>query len=172
MARKVTLGVFADEDGILAATARAHADGHAIYDTYTPYPVHGLDEAMGLRPTRLGIVCFALGLGGLLSALGFQLWSMGWDWPMIIGGKSYTAFPALIPVTFEFTVLCACVGTFLVFLWRAKLWPGKQAAVLDPGASDDRFVLALEAVENETTMATEFLNREGAFEIRDVEVGP
>jgi hypothetical protein len=121
MNRKSLTGVFPGADNLLAACRAAREADLSIHDAYTPYAVHGLDEAMGIRPTRLGIVCFILGFLGFSIALGFQLWASAWDWPLNIGGKSFSAVPALVPVTFELTVLFAALGTVLAIFIRARL---------------------------------------------------
>ena len=171
MSRKFLVGVFKQEESLLKACRRVREEGLSIHDTYTPYAVHGLEEAMGLRRSRLSIVCFLLGLTGLTVALGFQLWATAVNWPINIGGKSHSAVPALIPITFELTILFAAVGTVVALFIRAGLWPGRRAELLDVRATDDRFVLALEhpGTDGATTMF-ELLQEQGADEIREVEI--
>jgi hypothetical protein len=168
MARDTSLvvGSFDDDERLLAACRAARDSGIAIHDTYVPFAVHGLDEAMGLRRTRLTIACFVLGLTGLVVALGSQLWATVTDWPVNIGGKSHSAIPALIPITFELTILFAAIGTVLVFFFRTKLWPGKEITPLDAGATNDRFLLVLEAAGEE---AADLLREQGAADVRAVE---
>jgi hypothetical protein len=163
------IGIFDGEEQLLAA-CRAARDGDVeIHDAYTPYAVHGLDEAMGLRRSRLAQVCFWLGALGCATALGFQLWATTVDWPVNIGGKSFSALPALIPITFEVTVLFAALGTVLVFFLRTRLFPGKGVTLSHPSVTDDRFVLVLEAGQHRTE-AREILATSGAVEITDGEV--
>lgn len=168
MAHELVLGTFDGEEKLLGAARAAREGGLAIHDTYVPYAVHGLTEAMGLSRSRLGEVAFWLGLTGLLFGLGYQLYASAISWPLNIGGKSVTAIPALIPIAFELMVLFAAVGTVIVFLFKFRLWPGQAARLFDPGVTDDRFVLALEAGEGGD--AREFLAGRGALEIRRVEV--
>jgi len=162
----LVVGVFECDEKLLTACRAARERGIAIHDTYVPFAVHGLDEAMGLRRTRLTVVCFVLGLLGLAIALGFQLWATVSDWPVNIGGKSHSAIPALIPITFELTILFAAIGTVLVFFGRAKLWPGKEFTPLDAAATDDRFLLVL---EDEGEGAATLLDELGAIDIRELE---
>ena len=85
---------------------------------------------------------------------------------MNIGGKSHSALPALVPITFEMMVLFAALGTVLAFFVRVRLWPGRQPDLPATGITDDRFVLVLEG----EAAAREFLEDQGAEEIRETEV--
>ncbi len=94
------------------------------------------------------------------------------DWPVNIGGKSVSALPALIPITFEITVLFAAVGTVIAFFLRARLWPGKCHVPLDPRITDDRFILVLEARDQDIAQTRKLLLDLGAEETRELEVAP
>jgi hypothetical protein len=133
---------FTDEGALLAAVRAARAAGVAIEDAYTPYAVHGLDEAMGLRRSRLTWVCFAAGALGASGALGFQLWTSTVDWALNVGGKPFASYPAFIPITFELTVLSAALVSAAAFLFRSRLFPGRAAQPL-PRVTDDRFALVV-----------------------------
>jgi hypothetical protein len=137
-------GSFATEEDILGAVRAAREHGFRIADTYTPYAVHGLDRAMGLRPSRLPWACFACGLFGAVFALSTQYWAAAYSWPLNVGGKPWNSLPAYVPMAFEVMVLLAGLGVVLAFLLRCRLFPGKGAAPLFPGTTDDRFVLVLE----------------------------
>jgi hypothetical protein len=133
-----------DEHALLDATRAAREAGLLVHDTYTPYAVHGMDEAMGLRPSRLTWVCFFAGLGGLLGGLALQIYTSAMSWPLDIGGKPFNSIPAFIPVTFELTVLCAALVTVAALFVRTRLYPGAEAG--GPArVTDDRFALALMA---------------------------
>lgn len=170
MPTKLVVGMYRDEDALLSATRAARERGIAIRDAYTPFPVHGLDEAMGLRPTRLGIVCFGLGMTGVTLAFGFQSWTFLFDWPLNVGGKDFWAAPALLPVTFEVGVLFAALGTVLVLLLRTGLRPLRKPPVPLPEVSDDRFALALEASAGGTEPLRAVLAEHHSVEIREIEV--
>ncbi len=167
MAIRWIVGVFQKEDDIYQATLQAHEKGLAIFDAYTPYPIHGLEDAMGLTPTRLGVVCFILGFTGLLCAVLFQSWVTTISWPLNIGGKSFWALPALMPVTFEVTILFAALGTVLTLFIRMKLWPGKKPFFSQFGASDDRFVLVLNYASDRASEIREILKK--AEKIQELE---
>jgi hypothetical protein len=133
---------FTDEAGLLAAVRAARGAGIAIDDAYTPYAVHGLDDAMGVRRSRLTWVCFLAGATGAILALAFQIWTSAVDWPLNVGGKPFASYPAFIPITFELTVLSAALTSAAAFLARSRLFPGRRAAPL-PRVTDDRFTLVL-----------------------------
>ena len=145
---RVIVGSFTAEEDVLGAARAAREHGFRIADAYTPYAVHGLDRAMGLRPSRLPWACLAFGLIGAASALSSQFWAMTVSWPMNVGGKPWNSLPAYVPVTFEVMVLLAGLGVVLALFVRCRLFPGKEAAPLFRGVTDDRFVLVLESPEN------------------------
>ncbi len=144
MSRRVVVGVFAEEGGLLGVTRAARAQGLKVIDAYTPYPVHGLDSAMGLRPSRLPWVCFLAAIAGAALKLWFEFWTTMVDWPLNVGGKPWNSLPAFVPVTFEVMVLSAGLTTVFAFLVLARLWPGKRPVLVSHGITDDRFVLVLE----------------------------
>jgi hypothetical protein len=145
--------------------------GMAIHDVYTPYAVHGMDEAMGLRKSRLTWVCFFAGLTGFTCAVALQTWAAVFSWPLNVGGKPFFSGPAFVPVTFELTVLFASLTTVAALFARERLFPGASPKVL-PRVTNDRFALALrtEGVGFDKPIATEFMKKHGALECEVVEV--
>jgi len=144
MNRSLVVGTFRRGDDIVAAARAAREEGLKIVDAYTPYAVHGLDAAMGLKPSRLGWVCLAAGLTGAVLKLWFELWTAVVDWPLNIGGKPDNSLPAFVPITFEVMVLFAGVATVLALFAVARLWPGRRVRIVAPGVTDDRFALVIE----------------------------
>lgn len=108
--------LFKSPDEIISAAGKVADAGYKNFDVNTPYPVHGMDKAMKLKPSRLGFVTLVFGLSGAALALIFMYWTMSVDYPMVIGGKPFFALPAFIPVTFEVTVLLATVMTVVLML--------------------------------------------------------
>jgi len=151
---------FDDEAALLRATTAVRRAGVPIDDAFTPYAVHGLDEAMGLRRSRLTWVCFAAGLTGAVTAMAFQIWSSAVSWPLNVGGKPFASIPAFIPITFELTVLSAALVSAFFFFFRSRLFPGQQAAP-PPRVTDDRFVL----VVADSEAARRLLESGGAVEL-------
>jgi Protein of unknown function (DUF3341) len=148
MSRRVMLGFFEREEDVLAATRAAREAGLKILDVYTPYPVHGLDQAMGLVPSRLALVCLIFGLFGAVFKVWLEFWTTSVAWPINVGGKPWNSWPAFVPTTFEIMVLFAGVSTFLAFLVVARLRPGKAPVMPDPRVTDDRFVLMVEETDS------------------------
>ena len=144
MSRRLLLGVFDNEKDILGATQKARAGGYKIVDVYAPYAVHGLEDAMGLEPSKLPRVCFALGLFGAAFKVWFEYWTTSTDWPINVGGKPWNSLPAFVPVTFEVMVLFAGVSTVIAFLYVCGLFPGKRAKIVRQDVTNNRFVLVLE----------------------------
>ncbi len=134
---------FEDERDILSAVAAYRGRGLTIEDAFTPYAVHGLDEAAGVPRSRLGWVCALLGLSAAGLAMFFQIWVSAVDWPLNIGGKPLSSIPAFVPVTFEVGVLAAGIGSLIAFLIVSRLYPGKRTAPVLSGSTDDRFVLVV-----------------------------
>ncbi|MBM4016247.1 MAG: DUF3341 domain-containing protein [Planctomycetes bacterium] len=143
MSRRLHIAAFDDGHALLRAAAACRAQGLPLIDAFLPHPVHGLDEVMAIRPTRLPIVCFAGGVVGLSLALWFQYWSSATDWPLDVGGKPFDSFPAFVPVAFELLVLGAGLLTAATLLVRSRLWPGARSRIPDPRVTDDRYVLVV-----------------------------
>ncbi len=142
MNRTVHIGVFEDEHHLLDAIAESRRRGLAIVDAYSPYPLHGIDELLGIRRSRLTLVCFLGGLAGLTLGLFFQYWTSATSWPLNVGGKPFDSLPAFVPVAFELTVLFGGLATALMLMFRSRLWPGKKSRAIE-GVTDDRFALAI-----------------------------
>ena len=165
---------FTREVDLLSAVTAYREDGFEIEDAYTPYAVHGLDEAAGVRRTRLGWVCAILGLGGAAAMLGFEHWSSVVSWPINVGGKPLSSIPAFVPVMFEAGVLAAGLGSVFAFFAVSRLFPGKQAYPHLDGVSDDRFTVVLVATDQAFQGAdAERISREhGAESWRMVDSSP
>lgn len=141
------LGIFDSEENILGVTQESRARGFKIVDVYTPYAVHGLDKAMGVKRSRLPWVCFLLGVVGAVSKVWFEFWTSAVDWAINVGGKPWNSLPAFVPVTFEVMVLFAGLSVVLAFFLVARLFPGKKPKMLDPAITNDHFVLVLEQTD-------------------------
>ena len=153
MAKSIVV-VFDREEDLIGATTAAREKGLAIADAYTPYPVHGMDRAMGLAPSRLSWACFLLGLLGSSSILAFQLWASTRSWAINIGGRPWNSTPAFIPATFEMAVLFGGVGTVLLFIVVSGLRPWRDANVPAPRVTDDQFALVLGGAGGSADRAT------------------
>ncbi len=170
MASKVVHAIYNDDDLLLQAVKQVREAHYHIGEIYTPFPVHGLDKAMGLAPTRLAITSFLYGLVGLTVAVLMMNFIMIEDWPQDIGGKPSFSFlqnmPAFVPIMFELTVFFAAHLMVITFYMRSKLWPFKQAENPDVRTTDDLFLMEVEASNLNVEDLTDFLYNTGASEIR------
>jgi len=168
MSSKVIHALYDDDDVLLNAVKEVKAAHHHIEEVYTPFPVHGLDKAMGLEPTRLAITAFLFGVTGLAFAIWFLNNIMIADWPQNIGGKPSFSFlenmPAFVPVMFEMTVFFAAHLMVITFYMRSKIWPFREADNPDPRTTDDKFLMEVAVDGNEAEMIA-LLERTGAEEI-------
>ncbi|MCH7403129.1 DUF3341 domain-containing protein [Belliella kenyensis] len=146
--KNFVLGVFDDEDVLLDAIAKVRGNGVKIHEVYSPFPVHGIDDVLGYKRSKLPIAAFLFGLLGTTLALTMQFYMMKFDWPMIIGGKDHAAFPDFIPVTFELTVLLAAFGMCGVFFVSSNLKPWAQPRIFDLRITDDKHVVAIDLATN------------------------
>lgn len=144
-ARRIHTLAFEHPERTLNAVRRLREEGFEVHDVFSPFPVHGMDEALGLTGSRLGMATLVGGLLGGAVAFGFQAWTHAIDWPLVIGGKSPLALPAQVPVSFELTILCAAVATVGGLVVRRRLYPrlssARPPAQPDPRVTDDRFVV-------------------------------
>lgn len=172
MSNKVIHALYNDDDVLMDAVKQTRKAHHHIEEIYTPFPVHGLDKAMGLSPTRIAICAFLYGLTGLSFATWMLNNIMIVDWPQDIGGKPSFSYiqnmPAFVPVMFEETVFFAAHLMVITFYMRSKLWPFKKAENPDVRTTDDHFLMEV-AVNNNESELTSFLQNTGAIEVKVVE---
>jgi hypothetical protein len=166
--KDVLFGLYDDETKILSAVSEARAAHLDIYDVFTPFPVHGMEDAMGFTESRLHQAGFVYGLIGTLTAFLGMTWVFTSDWPIIFGGKPYWSVPAFIPVTFELTVLFAAIGMVVTFYTICGMGPGIINPTLHDRITDDKFCLAFDVTDvsdDEKAKFKTFLETSGAEEI-------
>ncbi|MCY4299510.1 MAG: DUF3341 domain-containing protein [Flavobacteriaceae bacterium] len=165
---KVIHVVFEDDDVLLEAVKDIRQNDYHIEEVYTPFPVHGLDKAMGLSGTRISIAAFMYGCVGFAVALLITNYIMIEDWPQNIGGKpSFSYFenlPAFVPILFEMTVFFAAHLMVITFYLRSKLWPFKKAENPIKGTTDDQFLVVLETTDAPSKIE-KYLRELGATQI-------
>ena len=165
--KKFVVACFDDEKTLFSAVKNVRKAGYKIHDVYTPFPVHGLEHAMGLRETSLHTAGFIYAITGTTTALTFISWVFTSDWPLNIGGKPHFAVPAWIPITFELTVLFSAVGMVLTFCYLCNLAPFVKKHHFHPRATDDLFVMAIECTDKTNDEEVEgFLKGAGAVETK------
>lgn len=142
------IGVYDDDDVLLKAIKELRDKGAKIMEAFTPFPVHGIDPALGIKRSRLPQAAFMFGATGLTCALTLQISTLGFDWPLNVGGKPHLPFPSFIPVSFELTVLLTALGMVGTFLLASGLGPGSQKTIFDARSSDDKFILVFDLAKN------------------------
>ena len=163
--KRFAVATYDDEAVLFPAVEKVRNSGYKLHDVYTPFPVHGLDVALGHKETDLHIAGFCYGITGTATALGFMSWIFTQDWSINYGGKPFFALPAFIPITFELTVLFAAVGMVLTYCYLNQIMPGVKKHVFHPRQSDDLFVVVMEITDPaaEAEMI-QFLNSTGSLE--------
>jgi len=141
--------LFDSPDKIISATKKVSDLGYKKYDVHTPYPLHGMDKAMKLKPSLMGYFALAFGLTGTALALLLMTFTSVFDYPLNIGGKPSFALPAFIPITFELTVLLAAIGTVFSLLFVFFKMPNNSHPLHDTNymkrCTSDRFGLTIES---------------------------
>jgi hypothetical protein len=164
------VGVFDDEDAVISGVTSVRKSGVKIHEVFSPFPVHGLDEVLGYKRTRLPIAAFMFGMAGTAIALVMQIWMLGYDWPMIIGGKNFASLPPFIPVTFELTVLLSALGMVATFLIVSDMKPYKWPRQFDIRSTEDKHVMAIDVDLNKGKTRDEIrsiLKSAGASEVNE-----
>jgi hypothetical protein len=172
MNNKVIHALYDDDDVLLSAVKILRSEKHHIEEVYTPFPVHGLDKALGLDETRLAIMAFIYGCVGLCIATLMMNYIMIEDWPQDIGGKPSFSYlenmPAFVPIMFEMTVFFAAHLMVITFYMRSKLWPFKKAENPNPFTTDDKFLVEIELNDNEKELE-KLLKKSGAIDVSIIE---
>jgi hypothetical protein len=177
MAEKVIYAMYDDDDVLKDGAKKLVAKGVKIAEVFSPFPIHGIDPIIGVKNTRLGIMAFIYGITGTMLATYGMRFFMVEDWPMNIGGKpNFTYLDnilAFIPITFEFTVLCAAHGMAITYLLRNKTLPGMPAQNPDPRTTDDKFVMEIRLSENSNYSAEQLeamIRETGMIELDQKEI--
>jgi len=165
--------LYNDDDVLLDGVKKIKEQGHQIDEVYSPFPIHGLDHALGLKPTRISDAGFIYGILGFSTACLLMYYMMIVDWPMNIGGKPsfsfYENLPAFVPIMFELTVFFAAHLMVWTFWIRNGLYPGKKTANPDPRTTDDHFMIEMSAPAHESTDGLQqLLTDTGALEITEI----
>lgn len=137
------LAIFDHPDDLIHAIKKVRHLGLRKVDVFSPFPVHGVDAALGLKRSWIPWATLALGLMGWCLGGYFQYWTMAIDWPVNVGGKPDFAWPAYVPIMFESMVLIAGVLTTFILFGVCRL-PNPFQKIFDPSLTCDRFGLFVE----------------------------
>jgi hypothetical protein len=162
-------GIFTDDEKILAAANKMREAGYKKFDAISPFPVHGMEDAIGIRRSGIPYVTFVAGLTGMAAGMGLQYWTSAVNWPINVGGKPMFSIPAFIPITFELTILFAALFSVGAMFFLNGL-PQSNPPIIDPDLTSHKF--ALWVPEDEEGYSVEkveaFLKELGAEEIKRV----
>ncbi|PRX57712.1 DUF3341 domain-containing protein [Flagellimonas meridianipacifica] len=168
MAATTFKAIYNDDDVLMNAVKKIRSEKYHIEEVYTPFPVHGLDKAMGLADTRIAITSFMYGCLGLTVAIVMMNYIMIADWPQDIGGKPSFSYlenmPAFVPIMFEMTVFFAAHLMVITFYLRSRMWPFKKAENPDVRTTDDHFLVEVEVGDDEEALKSLLLET-GAVEV-------
>lgn len=133
-------GIFLKESTVLNAATKVRESGFIKFDAITPYPVHGMEEACGIKRSTIPYVAFVAGLIGLLAALGLVYYTSVVDWALNIGGKPMFSLPAFIPIMFELTILFAALASVGALFKHAGM-PRIDPPVIDKDLTCHKFAI-------------------------------
>lgn len=163
------VGFWSDDHEMVEAAHKMRNAGYKHFDAITPFPVHGMEEAVGIKRSPIPYVTFVAAIiGGSLGLL-LEYWTSAVDWPIIVGGKPFFSLPAFIPIVFELTILFAALSSVGAMFFLNKL-PNVNPPIIDPDLTCSKF--ALWVPETEPGYSAEkveaFLKQIGAEEVRRV----
>jgi hypothetical protein len=164
---KFLVGIYDDDDVVLEAVKEVKKAGVRIQEVYSPFPIHGLDVALGHPRSRLGIAAFLFGLSGTTTALLLTAYTESFDWPMIVGGKDSYSPVIYVPIIFELTVLFSALGMVGTFLISNGLGPTTKPLMYDLRTTDNKFAMAIDLSKNTLAEADieQILKTSGAAEV-------
>ncbi|GAB2522318.1 DUF3341 domain-containing protein [Spirosoma aerophilum] len=164
---KFLVGIYDDDDVVLSAVKEVKGAGVRIQEVYSPFPIHGLDVALGHPRSRLGIAAFLFGLSGTLTALALTYYTEGFDWPMIVGGKDSYSPIIYVPIIFELTVLFCALGMVGTFLLSNGMGPTVKPLMYDLRTTDNKFAMAIDLSKNNIGEGDieQILRKSGAAEV-------
>ena len=164
---KFLVGIYDDDDVVLKAVRDVKKAGVRIHEVYTPFPIHGLDVALGHPRSRLGIAAFLFAVSGTATALLITAYMESFDWPMIVGGKDSFSVIVYVPVIFELTVLFCALGMVGTFIVSNGLGPTVKPLMYDLRTTDNKFAMAVDMSKNdlEEREVERILKNSGAAEV-------
>ncbi len=167
--RWLHFGAFHDDHAACAAARECREQGFEVVDVHGPYPIHGIEEALGMRRSRLTWACFLFGLTGFTVAWWLQFYTSWHDWPVNVGGKPFNSWPAFVPVAFELTVLFASLGVVATFFLSNGLCFGRRPRLPEAAVTDDEFVVVVRdrGVGLTQTNLESIWSRHGAIRVWD-----
>ncbi len=171
MARSFKIGIFDEEEKFLSSLRSLNEQEFMIYDVFTPYPIHEVFHLLKRR-SRLPTAAYFFGLFAIVATLAFLYYTSVIDWPIVYGGKPFNSFPSFIVVTIILTILTVTILSLALFSARSKLFPGRDNTIFDRRATNDKFVIVIDADDRDMTKAGKagsLMKDQGAIEVLDKE---
>ena len=167
MAKTFKIGVYDQEEKFISSIKSLLGNDFMIYDVFTPYPLHEVFHLLK-KKSRLPTAAYFFGLFAIIAVLGFLYYTSVIDWPIVYGGKPFNSFPSFIVVTIVLTIFTVTIASLATFSARSKLLPGRDNTIFDHRATDDKFIIAIDADslgEKKAREAGELMKNEGAIEV-------
>lgn len=162
-------GLWEDEHDFVEAVRQAHQKKCQNFIPISPYPVHGLEEAMDIKRSWIPWVTFIFGVTGCLFGLWFTYWTSAVSWPIMIGGKPFWSLPAFIPVIFELTILFAALSSIGALMFVCGM-PHIEPPVIHPDLTSHKFAIFIPTTtDNNKSKMKDLLKQLGSKEILDTE---
>jgi len=167
--RTTILGYFEDPHDLLEVGAKAHRMGYKDLDAYSPFPIHGIEPALGIKKSWVPAVAKTALIIGAITGFAFQAWVSTKGFELNVGGKPLISWPAFVPVIFESSIFFCATTTLFSVIGACKLKP-VGAKFIDRGFTDDKLALAIPCDEDNQDDIVNFLEGHGSYEIIKVEV--
>jgi hypothetical protein len=163
-------GIWTDEHKLVDAARRVRESGISNFEAISPFPLHGIDDAMGIPRSFIPWITFIFGLAGFSFGTWLTWWTSSQNWPLIIGGKPMWSLPAFVPIMFECTILFAALSSVGALIVLCRL-PVVDPPIIDATLSSHRFGLFIpENAPGYNAAALEKIMRDGgAVEIKKTE---
>jgi len=172
MAGTYKIGVFEEEKSLIASIKSLQEKKLAIYDVFTPYPIHEVLHLLK-RKSKLPTAGLIYGITGALAVLAFLYYTSVIDWPIDYGGKPFNSFPSFIVITIVLTIFIVTITSLFTFSVRSKLFPGQEPVIFDDRATDDKFIIVIDTHllgKEAASEAGKIMSESGAVEIIEKEI--
>lgn len=168
--KKGTAGIWLDEHKLVEAARKTREAGYKGFEAISPYPLHGIDDAMEIPRSFIPWVTFIFGLGGCTFGVWFTWWTSVVDYPILIGGKPMWSLAAFIPVIFECTILLAALSSVLAMIITNGL-PKIDPPIIDPALTSHKFALFIpfDAKNYDAKKIEDLFKSLGATEVKATE---
>ena len=162
-------GIWLDDHELVVAAEKVRHAGYKHFDAIAPFPVHGLEEAVGVKRSSIPWVTFIAGFVGMMSGIALTVWTSSIDWALNVGGKPFVSGPAFMPIIFELTILFAAlasVGAMFVLTRLPKIDP----PIIDPDLTSHKFAIFIPETEAsyDASRIEQLLKSLGAVEVKRI----